>query len=294
MIRVAIQSDAARLAAYTEHPIRAAGNIAVVRCVGTEGPTGLPAVDAFDELLAADAEAVVVDVAAEETLKDIATTGKPALVDLAMITSSCISRIKDHSGQILVGQALRFEPANVAVQQAVRSGRLGELGLVRLHAWNSAAGCRPQLAHLVDLVCWLFDQTPLSVYAVGDHTESGDFTQLHLGFSNRGMALIDRSHQLPGGRYMMLSAIGSDGAAYADEHHNQQLLFNGEQPGISATRPMVSCSARQLAAFLGHVDRQSETFYFPTAEDAERALKVLAAIEKSRHSHAAVSLQAGV
>lgn len=45
------------------------------------------------------------------------------------------------------------------------------------------------------------------------------------------MALVDYSNALPDGdAYQALSVIGSLGAAYADDLHNQQLMFQGGHP----------------------------------------------------------------
>src|SRR5205085_8908378 len=80
----------------------------------------------------------------------------------------------------------------------------------------------------IDLACWLFGQPPSEVYAAG---RPPDYAQLHLGFPGGGMALIDYARTLPpGDAYFSLSLIGSAGAAYADDHHNMQLLFGRGHP----------------------------------------------------------------
>jgi hypothetical protein len=50
------------------------------------------------------------------------------------------------------------------------------------------------------------------------------------------MALIDYSGRLPGGDgYDSLSVIGSAGAAYADDHQNRQLAYQGGCPRAMLT-----------------------------------------------------------
>lgn len=45
------------------------------------------------------------------------------------------------------------------------------------------------------------------------------------------MALIDYTNRLPpGDDYVSLNVIGSHGAAYADDHHNMQLVYRGGHP----------------------------------------------------------------
>ena len=54
---------------------------------------------------------------------------------------------------------------------------------------------------------------------------------VHLGFKCGGMALIDFTNSLPDGdNYESLCLIGSKGVAYADDHRNRNLFFNGGAP----------------------------------------------------------------
>ena len=49
------------------------------------------------------------------------------------------------------------------------------------------------------------------------------------------MAMIDISTRLPeGDDYYSLSLVGANGSAYADDHYNMQLLYNG---GPAAANP---------------------------------------------------------
>lgn len=137
-----------------------------------------------------------------------------------------------------------FVPSRQLVRQQVASGKLGEPGLVRIHRWESR---RSDVAYVpnelswslirdLELAQWLFGQSPAVVFAV-EQVEEGQtslpcsLVQIHLGFKGGGMALITHSQRLPeGDGYQSLSVIGSSGAAYADDHHNRQLVYGGGAP----------------------------------------------------------------
>ena len=125
------------------------------------------------------------------------------------------------------------------------SGELGEPGLLRIHRWESLeTGNWPaldqeqgsvivrNLSAEVDLAIWLFGGLPyggLRNRAEGvahGGIAQPDYLQVHLGFEGDGMSVIDYSASLPPGpRYHFLSMIGSKGAAYADDHHNVNLVY---------------------------------------------------------------------
>ena len=135
-------------------------------------------------------------------------------------------------------------PLRQLVRQQIASGKLGEVGLVRIHRWEPTVtesvlnrmSLPGPLVRDLELALWLFDKSPDVVYAIEQTaneqaTESGDLVQVHLGFPGGGMALITYSNRLPpGDGYQSLSVIGSCGAAYADDHQDRQLVFMGGPP----------------------------------------------------------------
>ena len=137
---------------------------------------------------------------------------------------------------LMVGGTLRFLPSQRVLKQRLETGTLGTLGLLRAHRWRgggNAAGagltaadrCRALSVPYLDLANWLFEAPPDRVYARA--AEPG-YLQVHLGFSGGGMALIDVSDDLPpGDGYRSVTVIGSDGAGYADDHRNRNLVFGG-------------------------------------------------------------------
>ena len=109
---------------------------------------------------------------------------------------------------------------------------------------------------------------------------SSDYTQIHLGFSNGGMALIDYSKNLPkGSGYNFTSMVGSKGAIYFDDHQNINLAFKGGHPeglnldyGNDALRDQIQNFIDTLRD-----DQESETQF----EEVFLNFKVIKAVEHS-------------
>jgi len=179
---------------------------------------------------------------------------------------------------LVVGQEARYLPSLQSVRDSHESGKLGIPGAVRIHRWQCDAGQNMHAETLqdIDLAVWMFGHQPTEVYAVGqpDH----GYLQIHLGFENDGMALIDYSSMLPsGGDYHSMTLIGSTGAAYVDDHHNMNLIYNGGDPSARATSLGTKHLANMLADFVAAVEASES---LGTA--AERsALEVSAAVNAS-------------
>src|SRR5262249_1046053 len=76
----------------------------------------------------------------------------------------------------------------------------------------------------------------------------------------------------PGDDYFSLSLIGSSGAAYADDHHNAQLLYGGGHPAALRTGQGDAGLLGQLRAFVAAVEEGRDP---PgTGADGVRALRV--------------------
>lgn len=117
----------------------------------------------------------------------------------------------------------RYLPSRQLIRQQLDTGKLGEPGLIRVHRWESAGSMLSDL----DLILWYFGKPANIVHGL----ENNGCTQIHLGFPDGGMALLDYARRLPAGnRYYSLSVIGSSGAAYADDHQNRQLVYQGGSP----------------------------------------------------------------
>jgi myo-inositol 2-dehydrogenase/D-chiro-inositol 1-dehydrogenase len=199
--------------------------------------------------------------------------------------------------RLMVGQTFRFLPALQAVKESLDRGQLGAPGLLRIHRWEppDVSGRHHEGDHLLhrltretDLACWLFGELPSVIYAVGHRSsqrpDDWDYVQVHLGFADGGMALIDYARALPpGDGYFSLSLIGATGAAYADDHHNMQLLFGRGRPAALLTGQGDGHLLAEVQAFVAAIEQNRE----PPVTGAD-GLRAIQAAES-----AAVALAAG-
>lgn len=190
--------------------------------------------------------------------------GKHVLVDLPFLDAkdsvqTLLASAQLSDAKLMIGQETRYLPAIQTVRESLDSGSLGIPGLIRLHRWEATTErdwLKHQLIRDLDLVTWLFNHSPTDIYARGDET---NYLQIHLGFSEGGMALIDVSSAIPpGGDYFSLSVIGSTGAAYADDHHNAQLLFRGGDPSALITGQGHTHVLAQLREFIAAIEENRE------------------------------------
>ncbi len=170
----------------------------------------------------------------------LATDARPMCERMELLTRTA----RQAGAQLSVVNPDHALPSRQLVRQQIASGKLGEVGLMRIHRWEPfwAVSVRhrkslpePLLGDL-ELALWLFGKSPDVVYAIEQAAdeqaaEFGGLVQVHLGFPGGGMALITYSNRLPAGDgYQSLSVIGSRGAAYADDHQDRQLVFAGGSP----------------------------------------------------------------
>ena len=226
--------------------------------------------------------------------------GKPVLLELPVRSGAeqvalLAEEFRAAGVALMVSGTLRYQPAQQVLKQRLEAGVLGTLGLLRAHLWRGrgaaaapdlspAERCRALSVPCLDLANWLFAALPESVYA---RAAAPGYLQIHLGFRDGGMALIDLSDDLPpGDGYRSVTVIGSAGAGYADDHHNRNLLFGG---GDAAAR----------APGEGHLDLAAELEEFAaagagrrapavTGAEAAAALQVAAAAAASAASGAAL------
>jgi predicted dehydrogenase len=276
------------------------------------------------ELLAEDMDgfdAVVIDApnrAHASLVKAAAILGKHVLVETPLALSSSdaeevTSACRAAGVRLMVGAASRFVPATRVVKDSVDSGKLGQPGLLRIHRWESRdTGDWPtlkaeaaldggtvmgQVVRELDLATWLFGSMPTAVYATGrkqgvaglpDH----DYVQVHLGFPNDGMALIDYSAALPAGQgYSSLSLIGSTGAAYSDDHQNLNLLYRGGAPQGIDTGYGAQHVLAQLQEFVDAINEERDPII--TGEDGIAAVQVAEAVQSAIASGRSAKLDGG-
>lgn len=137
-------------------------------------------------------------------------------------------------GKPLIIPALpkRFSPEVIALRESVEAGNLGKLGLLRMHLWNQKKSDGVQeMVHAIDLALWFFGVEPEHIHGTTSAENEVKCSLIHLGFKCGGMALLDFTNSLPtGDNYESLCLIGSNGAAYADDHRNRNLFFSGGAP----------------------------------------------------------------
>ncbi len=149
----------------------------------------------------------------------------PCLLDRPEgIPLSQLKALASSSASVMPGHVCRFFPGIRQVQQRHAGGHLGEPGLLRIHHWRPEQQPVWELGFgEVDLALWLFRAMPVRQHSLA----LPEYLQLHLGFPNDGMAVIDVAANRPGSDpYYSLHLIGSEGAAYADDHHNAHLLMD--------------------------------------------------------------------
>ena len=251
--------------------------------------------DAFDAVLILEPSDSRVSLAtrAAETGKHVlmASPLAPSAQSAADVINACQSA----NVRLMAGHPLRFMPSQQAVKTALMEGKLGEPGLLRMHHWMASTGqteaddiVMGQTVDGIDLAIWLFDGMPTEVYAVS----RPGYIHVHLGFPDGGMALMDDVQTLPGGDgYFSLSMIGSTGAAYADDHHNRNLLFQGGNPSAIETGQGTSGITVQLQEFAAAIEEGRE----PAASgaDSQAALQVAEAAVASLQSQQALRLTGG-
>ncbi len=265
----------------------------------------------LDELLDGAAEAfdavIITTPAATHAalVNRAAQAGKHALVESPLAPTAAeaqqIAAGRAAGVRLMLAHPARFQADHRAVKESLDDGELGRPGLLRIHQWFSATDGSERSAHAglaaLDLALWMFDGLPTHVYAVARPTRTTDlaaaeYAQVHLGFADGGMALIDLAHTLPtGDGYDSLTLIGSLGAAYADTHHNMQLLYGGGHAQAVRTEPDESVIALVLAEFAAAIAEEREPAV--GGADGHAALLVAAAVESSLAAATAMTLTEG-
>jgi len=241
-----------------------------------------------------DFDAVVIDADPGQaaSLAKAADAGKPALASPLLAD---IAALGQADTLLMPAHAWRFLPAIQAVKRSLDAGKLGDPGLLRIHRWLPPGAPPESLTERIlpdaDLACWMFDGAPEKVWTL-QTPSNPDYIQFHLGFANGGMAMIDIACSLPaGGDYFSLSIIGAPGAAYADDHHNMNLLYSGGQPSALRASQGRADLAGQLQEFVDAIGEQRPAAV--TLEDATRTIAVTEQIIESANSSQVIERKEG-
>jgi predicted dehydrogenase len=279
--------------------------------------------DNFDQLLAehqTEFDAVVIHSARAGSIVEIcqraAEAGKHVLIESppilpVAVVEQIVAICSRAAVRLMLGQTSRFLPSVQTVKKSLDSGQLGEPGVLRIHRWEpatlhggqertnsfeggSAASLLDQLTREFDLACWFFGHAPTNVFATSRQLSSSqrnelDYVQVHLGFERGGMALIDYAQTLPPGEgYFSLTLVGSQGAAYADDHHNMQLLFSGGCPKALNSNPSNVQTLAQMQEFVTAINENRESLV--TGADSLRAGRVAEAVADALMTHTGNSI----
>lgn len=213
------------------------------------------------------------------------------------------SSAKRYGVQLAVINPDRYFPSRQLLQQQLEAGKLGRPGLVRMYRWKptpmSSRVSSPSLPGVLtldlDVTLWLIGMLPNAVFATtavppNNSSSQAQTIQVHLGFPNNAMALISYSSALPpGDDYRSLSVMGSDGAAYLDDHQNMQLIYRGSHPQALRTeeglRPLVNLVQYFVDALQANIDLAS------SIAEWHRTWLVARAVEQSLESRQAISME---
>ena len=192
------------------------------------------------ELVSAEADALITDTPGASPLPTL--LDQPDRIDLSSLVDLPSSRI-------MPAHLWRFSPSVLPVAESRRSGQLGEPGLLRIHHWLTTPSDPLAMAFAqVDLAHWLFGCRPRHIHTLSRE----NYLHYHLGFPDGGMALIDIATSRPGEEnYYSMHLVGSEGAAYADDHRNVHLQFgaHGARARLHAHNELLAVQA-MLAEFL--------------------------------------------
>ncbi len=251
----------------------------------------------------------------QSVVAQAAAAGKHVLLDMPLLLrmppgDEPIAACRSAGVTFMLGQVTRFLPSVAEVKSCLRSGILGAPGLLRIHDWRpphvdqqtppdpeqagATAAIFPAVLPEVDLANWIFDALPGEVYAAGHAGPeaargSYGYVQVHLGYTDGGMALVDHSMMLPpGSDYFSLSVIGSAGAAYADDHHNMHLLYRGGRPTALPAGQGKLHHLAELQEFVDGIEAGRPPAI--TAEDGHKAAEVVRAAGRSLKSGRAMQL----
>lgn len=205
-----------------------------------------------DRLELADAVAWVGPAAPErEQVTAVLSSGRPVLLAYeGVLADPDLDQLFAHAATarvpLRVRSLERYRPSRRLIYEELRGPLLGAFGLIRVHRWEPTSGSLADPAALphalvrdLDLVLWLTQALPTRAFALRRvaGATAQCLVQVHLGFANEGMALVDYTNGLPAGDgYQSLSVIGASGAVYADDHANQQLLYRGGRAQAEPTR----------------------------------------------------------
>lgn len=216
------------------------------------------------------------------SVKEAGPAGKPSLAGPLLARTGgdlAAFSVELEQGLLVPACPWRFIPAIQSVKASIDAGKLGEIGLIRMHRWSSKvhdSAIPDRMIPAIDIATWFFGEQPRKVFSLKSSSIS-DYVQLHLQFEGGGMVVIDDTTALPeGGDYFSLTVIGGTGAAYADDHRNMNLIVDGVHPHAVRTEQGAIHITRQLQEFVNTVNNASQPGF--TRQDVSNVLQVSDAV----------------
>lgn len=189
-------------------------------------------------------------------------------IDLSYDVAERAARAAEAAGiPVMIDFCRRFDPAYVALRDAVQSGELGEVELVQMSTRGpslppieylavSGGQMRDQNIHFFDLLCWITGLEPVSVYARGAAladprvAEVGDVdTSIAiLTLSNGALVQLDAQRRTPYGYDERIEVSGT------------KEMIEAKRQQTGATRRYGKDMIREDGLHVGWFERIAHTF----------------------------------
>jgi myo-inositol 2-dehydrogenase / D-chiro-inositol 1-dehydrogenase len=154
-----------------------------------------------------------------------------------------IAVLRDHPVPFMLGFNRRFDPENAALQQAVRTGEIGEITFLMStsrepapppieYVRTSGGYFVDGVIHDIDLMCWIAGERPARVYAAGSCLvdpaigAEGDWdaAMTTLEMPSGALVHINNSRRCAYGFDQRVEAFGSAGMVQTQNHRDDNLL----------------------------------------------------------------------
>lgn len=204
---------------------------------------------------------------------------------------------------VMAGQTERFKPISRTMKAAIERGELGKLVMARVfgtygHFWPGgwqgwqldpakSGGFFLHLGiHYLDLLLWLFDRAPRSIYAQAQkhasaEMETQDYYHCVVKFQDDSSAIAELSYALPklGAGFRGAMLVGTKGTAYHNQPHD---AFLYDDKGLQFIEDKLDAPlVNQLAHFVECVEQGASPITTPV--QIRTAMKLaLAAAESAR------------
>lgn len=267
-------------------------------------------VDALVIAAPTPAHASLIHLAADEGLP--AFCEKPVALDLET-TDAVLDHVGEAGILLQIGFQRRFDPGYRAARQEVRSGRIGDLLLVRAaghdpqppsEEYLAASGgiWRDLVIHDFDILPWVTGRQIVEVYADGSASDElfGRYDDVDraaavLRFDGGVLGIVSGGRHDPLGYDIRLELLGSrDSIAVGMD---DRIALRSVEPGVAPPKSgyrdfmerFEGAYRAELETFLERVRDRGESPC--SGEDARRALCVALAAERSRREHRPVRVE---